>query len=224
MTISSEPADQSARPESGMDSVEDIMRMNVWNIQSRDLGFQPLYSAPANGIHVTSGNGDLQSGGEEAPSADQLLADAYARGFAEGERLKEAALAADQLQVDRLTKALLELKPHSDAIMTKMLLKCVSALTRQMIGRVEPDSEFLQEQAEKLGSLIQDGMRDATLHVHPEDLNLFGEFECGVNVTADPGLMRGTLRLVHGDGWIEQGSQPLLDELQAMLDEMEQAT
>ncbi|MEL6874971.1 MAG: flagellar biosynthetic protein, partial [Pseudomonadota bacterium] len=79
-------------------------------------------------------------------------------------------------------------------------------------------------QAEKLGNLIQDGMRDATLHVHPEDLNLFGEFECGVNVTADPVLMRGTLRLVHGDGWIEQGSQPLLDELQAMLDEMEQAS
>ncbi len=221
MTISSEHAEQANGTEPRMESVEDIMRMNVWNIQSQDRGFQPLYSVPA---HTASGNGAVPSNGAAPMSADQALADAYAKGFAEGERLKEAALAADQLQIDRLTTALLELKPHSDAVMTKMLLKCVNALTRQMIGRVEPDSEFLQQQAEKLGSLIQDGMRDATLHVHPEDLNLFGEFECGVNVMADPGLMRGTLRLVHGDGWIEQGSQPLLDELQAMLDEMEQAS
>ena len=223
MTTSSEHAEQVNGAEPAMGTVEDIMPMSVWNIQSRNSGFQPLYSASASAMHAETGNGDIPSNGPEPVSADQALADAYARGFAEGERLKEAALAADQLQVDRLTNALLELKPQSDAVMTKMLLKCVSTLTRQMIGRVEPDSLFLQEQAEKLGNLIQDGMRDATLHVHPEDLNLFGEFECGVNVTADPGLMRGTLRLVHGDGWIEQGSQPLLDELQAMLDEMEQA-
>lgn len=228
MTISSETADMAqempAGMNPGMDAAGEILRTNVWNVQSRDRGFQPIYSGPQNPIHVTNGfspTADMGTSGTEQPTADQLLADAYASGFAEAERLRDAAASADQLRVDELTTALLELKPLSDAMMTKMLLKSVCGLTEKMIGRTDPDSEFLQEQASKLGGLIQNGMRDAKLHVHPEDLSLFGEFECGVSVTADPGLIRGTLRLVHGDGWIEQGSQPLLDELQGMLDEME---
>lgn len=225
MTISSETVDMATEMPAGIDAAGDILRMNVWNVQSRDRGFQPLYSGPENPINETNGfsaTPEMGVSGTEQPTAEQLLADAYASGFAEAERLRDAAASADQLRVDDLTTALLELKPLSDAMMTKMLLKSVCGLTEKMIGRTDPDSEFLKEQAGKLGSLIQNGMRDAKLHVHPEDLSLFGEFECGVTVTADPGLTRGTLRLVHGDGWIEQGSQPLLDELQGMLDEMEQ--
>ncbi|MEO9468441.1 hypothetical protein [Parasphingorhabdus sp.] len=229
MTTSSETADIATAMPAGMDSgahaADEILRMNVWNVQSHDRGFQPLYSGSESSARTTNGfsaSPDMNATGTEQPTADQLLADAYASGFAEAERLRDATASADQLRVDELTTALLELKPLSDAMMTKMLLKSVCGLTEKMIGRTDPDSEFLKEQASKLGSLIQNGMRDAKLHVHPEDLSLFGEFECGVDVTADPGLIRGTLRLVHGDGWIEQGSQPLLDELQGMLDEMEQ--
>lgn len=213
----------------GDEATGNVERLAVWNLQSRDHRFQPRFSNQGTGeldehgfsaSAYTSGTDALHS---DDQNLEQMLADAYAKGFAEAEKLKDATIVAEQQNADKLQQAVMELKPQSDALISTMLLKCVRSLTQQVIGRSEPDTSFLEEQTAKLGGLIQEGMQNAILHLHPDDLALLGEFDAGVKMTTDPGLMRGTLRLVHGDGWIERGSEPLIDELQAMLDEMEQA-
>jgi len=212
---------------SDVDVPQVIERLNVWNLQGKAHGFQRLYSESIGGggagERFRAGAGSFGPAPDiaEEQTLDQMLADAYAKGFAEAEKLKDAAATADKENADKLAASIDKLKPQSDALISKLLLKSVHGLTIQAIGRIGPDGDFLKAQAEKLAALIHESMGDAALHIHPNDLDLFGEFECGVKIIADANLLRGTLRIVHSEGWIEQGTQPLLDELQNMLDEME---
>ena len=72
-----------------------------------------------------------------------------------------------------------------------------------------------------LAELVTRDMRGSTLHLHPEDLKLLGDAECALVLTPDATVRRGTVSLNHADGWIEQGTQPMLDALQGLIDDLE---
>ena len=42
---------------------------------------------------------------------------------------------------------------------------------------------------------------------------------CKLPLRADPSMMRGNLKLSHAGGWIEKGSDVVLDELRGLIDE-----
>ena len=203
-----------------------VERSSVWEVQAINAEFQS--HSPASPFEA--GNQDELINAApginpivgESENAEHELADAYSRGVVDGEARQRQAASKEREDTKRLTKAIEELRPQSDAELSTLILKSVQGLLLQAIGKTEPDADFLRQRAETLSKFIHDGMKSATLHIHPDDLDLLGAFECGVTIATDPVLLRGTLRLVHSEGCVEQGGRPLLDEMQILLEEMEQ--
>lgn len=158
---------------------------------------------------------------EEGPSQDELLVQAYDQGVADGIAQAQAEMQASDGATVALAQAITALRPQLSQGLCAMLLHAMKQMLERSSGFAEPDAAVLERHCRSLATLVTRDMRSSALHLHPDDLKLLGDAECGLVLTADPSIRRGTVSLNHADGWIEQGTQPMLDALQGLIDDLE---
>lgn len=158
---------------------------------------------------------------DEGPSQDELLVQAYEQGVADGIAQAQAELQASEGATEALAQAITALRPQLSQGLCALLLHAMKEMLERSSGFAEPDAAVLEKHCRSLAALVTRDMRGSTLHLHPDDLKLLGDAECGLVLTPDPSIRRGTVSLNHADGWIEQGTQPMLDALQGLIDDLE---
>lgn len=148
----------------------------------------------------------------EAAEASDPLEDAYARGFADGERAAEvraetqrAELAARLAAIDL---AFARFDDDSAALLRERLRATVLQICSDMAGPVAIDEAGLARRVEAAAALLRRKHDDRVIHLHPEDLALVGDrLDPALVLVADPGLERGSLRIEGEAGGIEDGPQ-----------------
>ena len=158
---------------------------------------------------------------DEGPSPEELLVQAYDQGVADGIAQAQAELQSSDQATEALAQAIMALRPQLSQGLCAMLLHAMKQMLERSSGFAQPDAAVLERHCQSLATLVTRDMRGSALHLHPEDMKLLGDAECGLVLTPDPSIRRGTVSLNHADGWIEQGTQPMLDALQGLIDDLE---
>ncbi|MAF63071.1 MULTISPECIES: hypothetical protein [Pseudomonadota] len=207
--------------------------MPVWQMQPAASAFRPspifssmadlaeadLHAEPMDFGEEDGFDGDLMV--ETGPSQDELLVQAYEQGVADGIAQAQAEMQASDAATQALAQAITALRPQLSQGLCAMLLHAMKQMLERSSGFAEPDAAVLERHCRSLATLVTRDMRGSALHLHPDDLKLLGDADCGLVLTADPSIRRGTVSLNHADGWIEQGTQPMLDALQGLIDDLE---
>lgn len=166
---------------------------------------------------------DTPPAANEADDWAEQLEDSYRKGFAEGQAVVAEANADLLAASERLAQAAASLKAQPGDAMAETLLVTVRQLIEQTAGFAQPDTQMLERNCRALAVIAAKECTDAVLHIHPDDRALLNEADVGVTLQDDYSLMRGTLSLAHAEGWIEQGTKSMLDELDSMIEAMRSA-
>ena len=190
--------------------------------------FRPVWQ-PAFSPFSTSGGRDDQgerSGDRDEDAATlfrQQLDDTYRKGCEDGQ-IAMAELNAELIAAsDRLAESVETLKPQPSDALCETLLRTIRTLLQNTAGFAAPDAETLKKHCASLAALAEKDCSSAILHIQPQDRMLLGEATYGLTLEDDLTLTRGTLSLAHSDGWIEQGTDPVLNELESMIEAIEAA-
>jgi len=154
------------------------------------------------------------------PTAEDIEAGAYARGYEDGRATVEAEFAAERDALARLAETLEVLQPQPANALALLLAETVDRLVREVVGQVEIDPITLLARAQAAAELVAREAQPSKLHAHPDDLVHLREARLDVSFEADPALPRGTIVLETGEGWIEDGPAVRLERLRAELDLM----
>jgi flagellar assembly protein FliH len=207
--------------------------MPVWQMQPAASAFRPspIFSSMADlaeaDLHAQPMDYGLDAMAdddmivEEGPSPEEMLVQAYDQGVADGIAQAQAEMQASDGATQALAQAIIALRPQLSQGLCAMLLHAMKQMLERSSGFAEPDAAVLEKHCRSLATLVTRDMRGSTLHLHPDDLKLLGDAECGLVLTPDASIRRGTVSLNHADGWIEQGTQPMLDALQGLIDDLE---
>ncbi|WAC23183.1 FliH/SctL family protein [Blastomonas sp. SL216] len=207
--------------------------MPVWQMQPAASAFRPspIFSSMADlaeaDLHAQPMDYGLDAMAdddmmvEEGPSPEEMLVQAYDQGVADGIAQAQAEMQASDGATQALAQAIVALRPQLSQGLCAMLLHAMKQMLERSSGFAEPDAAVLEKHCRSLATLVTRDMRGSTLHLHPDDLKLLGDAECGLVLTPDASIRRGTVSLNHADGWIEQGTQPMLDALQGLIDDLE---
>jgi flagellar assembly protein FliH len=153
----------------------------------------------------------------------QQLDETYRKGYEDGQ-VAMAELNAELIAAsDRLAESVASLKPQPSDALCETLLRTIRTLLQNTAGFAAPDAETLKRHCASLAALAEKDCSNAILHIHPQDRMLLGDATCGLKLEDDLTLTRGTLSLAHSDGWIEQGTDPVLNELESMIEAIEAA-
>jgi flagellar assembly protein FliH len=147
-------------------------------------------------------------------------AEAYAKGYDEARRALEAEVAGEREAIARLAASLEGLRPDSGHALALLLAETVDRLVREIIGTVEIDATLLLARAKAAADLIDDNVEPSRLIVHPDDIPLLEPAGLALELTGDPTLVRGTVVLETGHGWVEDGPAVRLERLRVELDKM----
>lgn len=197
-------------------------RLGSWMELSPQENFRPLYGMDGDGFTPLESaffDGDEQPA-EEAPSLDQLTADAFAQGFDEGVRTARGEIDADRAAHLRLALALEQLQPQSSGALSALLSTAVLRLVRQIAGEVEVDVELLARRCQAVAECVEEEVGQPALYLHPDDIELMEQKGLPVRLLADAEMLRGSVRLETADGWVEDGPEIRLSRLQSLLDDM----
>ena len=194
---------------------------SMWDTAADGDGFTTGDTRPARPATAQHSNQDDVQSLED--TLQQHVDKAYQRGFDEGQKLMAEANSELMAISERLTVSIDNLKPVLSGQLCEIILGALSALLENTAGFAVPDGELLAKRCNDLAALAERELTKAQLHIHPDDRALIGNAPIGLQVIDDPALLRGTISIEHQDGYLEQGTQPVLDELKAMLDEMELA-
>jgi flagellar assembly protein FliH len=175
---------------------------------ARGNGFRPLSFDPA----VRSA-----SAATDAPAGPELADDPFALGLAEGQRLAEAAYAAERHQLLALIAGAEALQDEPSEELAQLIAETVERLVHQIIGEAPIDAALLKEQAEAAAALVGEADKARTLWVHPHDAALLVDADIRLPIETDAAMMRGTVRIESSAGWIEHGRAVYLGELGASL-------
>ncbi len=186
------------------------------------LAFRPVWQA-AHRPFRTARDGDVAPADDSDSDADaadyfrEQLDDSYRKGFADGQAVMAEANGELIEASDRLAEAASGLKPQPGDALCETLMRTIRTLLERTAGFSEPDADTLKQHCASLAALAEKDCNNAVLHIHPQDRLLLGGDSFGLKIEEDASLTRGTLCVAHSDGWIEQGTQPVLDELEAMV-------
>ena len=169
--------------------------------------------------------GSSEPPGEEAGAVtpldlESIRADAFARGFDEGRRTVELEFAGERDAVARLAETLETLRPEASNALALVLAEAVDRLVRQIVGAGGVDPAQLVARAEAAAAMIADELAPARQRLHPDDIPLHESARIPDTLVADATLVRGSLVLETGEGWIEDGPAIRLERLRAELDRM----
>jgi flagellar assembly protein FliH len=149
---------------------------------------------------------------------EAIYANGFSQGFEQGRQAVEDQLAEERAAIARMAETLEVLQPESTNALALLLAETVDRLVRQIVGTVEIDGALLTARAEAAAALIGAETEPARLRVNPEDIHLLEGARIPVEVVGDPTLVRGSIMLETGSGWIEDGPAVRLDRLRAELD------
>ena len=122
-------------------------------------------------------------------------------------------------QVDALVDAIQHLNDLSSQGSYTFILSAVESLFRRCAELAVPDPALLQAWAQQLADLIDQDQKGVKLVLHPDDVALIDSDKCKLPLRGDPSMLRGNVKLSHSGGWIEKGSEVVLDELRTLIDE-----
>ncbi|QTD55454.1 FliH/SctL family protein [Parasphingorhabdus cellanae] len=197
----------------------------LWRMPIEQKEFSAWSGNPAGGS--TSGNhfqsfGDQEASETMAPAGDQeedIFEAAYRKGWEDG----QAAVAAERAQDDQAATNIAEAIRHLNDLHStgsfSLILNAIESLFRRCSELAVPDPVLLQAWATQLADKIDQDQKGASLVLHPDDLALIDQDACKLVLRPDPLMLRGNLKLSHAGGWIEKGSEVVLDELHALIDE-----
>ncbi|HEY9090358.1 hypothetical protein [Parasphingorhabdus sp.] len=144
---------------------------------------------------------------------------AYRKGWEDG----QAALAEEQAADNQAAIVLADAIRHVNDLYStgsfSLILNAIESLFRRCSELAMPDPLLLEAWAVQLADRIDQDQKGASLILHPDDLKLIDQNLCKLPLRADPTLLRGNLKLSHAGGWIERGSETVLEELRALIDE-----
>jgi flagellar assembly protein FliH len=146
--------------------------------------------------------------------------EAYARGYDEARAAAEQELAAEREAIARLAASLEVLRPEPTNALALLLAETVDRLVREIVGTVEIDAGLLLARAKAAAALIGENVEPSKLIVHPDDIALLEPAGLAVELVGDPSLVRGTVILETGHGWVEDGPAVRLERLRAELDKL----
>lgn len=186
--------------------------------------FRPVWQTPLQPFRSNAANDSAPpentAADDEAEATayfEEQIADSYRRGFADGQVAMAEANEELAAASEALALAAASLKPQPGDALCETLLRTIRTLLERTAGFAEPDGETLRKHCASLAALAEKDCSNAVLHIHPLDRMLLGEQDFGLAMEEDHAMTRGTLSLAHSEGWIEQGTQPVLDELEAMI-------
>lgn len=160
----------------------------------------------------------------EEPAVDpveRVRADAFAQGFDEGIRVATENFAAEEDAAARLAQALEQIAPAANGTLSTLLSAAVLRLVTRIVGEAPVDAGLLARRVEAVAAFIEEGQGRQRLHVNPDDMVLLEGREFGLELTPDPAVGRGSVRLDTADGWIEDGPDVQLSRLRTLLDTIE---
>jgi hypothetical protein len=156
------------------------------------------------------------------PSDDQdtdIFSVAYKKGWEDGQAASTVEHAAASQRTDLLADAIQHLNDLSSQGSYTFILSAVESLFRRCAELAIPDPDLLQAWALQLSELVDQDRKGVTLILHPDDVALIDRDICKLALRGDESMLRGNLKLSHSGGWIEKGSEVVLDELRTLIDE-----
>lgn len=160
--------------------------------------------------------------GNPVSSDDQdadIFSVAYKKGWEDGQAAFGDEHATSGQQTDTLADAIQHLNDLSSRGSYKFILSAVESLFRRCAELAIPDPDLLQAWALQLSELVDQDQKGATLLLHPDDVGLIDGNICPLALRGDASMLRGNIKLSHSGGWIEKGSEVVLDELRTLIDE-----
>ncbi|MGB5723129.1 MAG: hypothetical protein WBM39_01835 [Parasphingorhabdus sp.] len=157
-----------------------------------------------------------------AASSDQdadIFSVAYKKGWEDGQAASGDEQATSGQQTDALANAIRHLNDLSSRGSYTFILSAVESLFRRCAELAIPDPGLLQAWALQLAELVDQDQQGVTLVLHPDDVGLIDGNLCKLALRGDASMLRGNLKLSHSGGWIEKGSEVVLDELRTLIDE-----
>lgn len=164
----------------------------------------------------------LTGPGGQAPR--DPLADAYERGYAEGERTAreqaEAQRGAIEAQHQAIELAFARFDEDSAALLRERLRTTVLAICQQMAGSIALDEAGLAARVDAAAALLRRKQDERVVRLHPEDIRLVeGRMAPDLSLLADPTLPRGSLRVDGEEGGLEDGAEQWRESLAEALGE-----
>ena len=108
-------------------------------------------------------------------------------------------------------------EPEPSEALALLIAESVELLVRLTVGEVLIDKVTLLARAKRAAALVSELDSAQLLHLHPDDLALVGTDSLPLPVVANPSMTRGSLRIEHPTGWIEDGVAVRLDALREQL-------
>lgn len=163
------------------------------------------------------------SGRSPQPSRDPL-ADAYDRGFAEGERAArdraEGERRALEAQRQAIELAFVRFDERSAAQLRERLNATVLTICQDIAGSIALDPDVLTGRVNAAASLLRRKQDARIIRLHPDDIALVeGRIDPAISLQPDASLARGSLRVDEEDGGVEDGPEQWRERLSEALGE-----
>lgn len=181
-----------------------VARVSLLDVRAPSGVFSPMHIAAAQKGFVH----DTPSDGAE---------DAFALGYAEGERAARATFDVERDAMAALLAAAQALQPEPSEELAAMIATTVERLVTEIVGQVEIDRSWMLSRIERAVGHIGEADAARTLWLHPNDMALLDGLDFPIELRADPELERGALRIDCSSGWIEDSRSQHLDALRATL-------
>lgn len=131
---------------------------------------------------------------------------AYAQGLADGRAAVEAELAARDQARAGLSLALARLDEQLGEELAGRLAQTVMGLCQAMMAPYAVDPAMLQRRCIAAAGMVGEGVIDASLRLHPDDIDLLDRgFASTWHIIPDGALERGTLVFDMAEGAVEDG-------------------
>jgi flagellar assembly protein FliH len=181
-----------------------VARVSLLDVRAPSGAFSPMHIRPAQGGFVQD---------RPADGAD----DAFALGYAEGERAARATFDVERDAMTVLLAAAQALQPEPSEELAAMIATTVERLVAEIVGQVEIDRTWMLSRIERAVGHIGEADAARTLWLNPQDMALLDGIDFPIELRADPDLERGALRIDCSSGWIEDSRSQYLEALRATL-------
>jgi len=143
-----------------------------------------------------------------APQADAAIAAAYAEGEAAGRAAALAQAVRDDGARRALALELAGLEGNLRDMLAARLAEAVAALCEATLAPLALDRDALQKRCIDAACAVGEGIIDASLRLHPEDIDLLDPgFAATWHIIADGALERGTVIFDMPEGAVRDGPE-----------------
>lgn len=183
-------------------------RLKVEDTSGLSHQFQSFGGSDGAGNKTSSGNSD-----------DDIFEAAYRKGWEDGQAALLAEQGANDVAAANLADAIRYINDLYSTGSFSLILTAIESLFRRCSELAVPDPILLQAWATQLADKIDQDQKGASLVLHPDDVALIDQDLCKLPLRGDASMLRGNIKLSHAGGWIEKGSEIVLDELRGLIDE-----